>query len=135
MKDDVVSRKKKLYCRITSIFFLFFDCGHKYEASHKFCRWGTDINIPRLGIGYKSKPTKDKPLRLPAAHLLQVTSRVLAVLLLGNSRNVNIFLSVFLAPKLHRSDYPTCNLIVEYHRKNIIPKPENICLYSIVYSN
>jgi hypothetical protein len=63
------------------------------------------------------------------------TSRVPEVLLRGNSRNVNIFLSIFLAPKLIRPDHPTRRPVVEYHRRNIISKPKNICLYSVIYIN
>jgi hypothetical protein len=29
-----------------------------------------------------------------------------------------------------KADFPKCRLIVEYNRKNIIPEPKNICLYS-----
>jgi hypothetical protein len=54
-----------------------------------------------------------------------------AVLLWRNSRNANnlaINLSCFKA--YYKPYYPTRGPIVEYHRKNIITKPKNICLYS-----
>jgi hypothetical protein len=52
------------------------------------------------------------------------------VFLPGNLRNINIFLCPS-CPKDYRrpADGPR-RPILEYHRKNIIPKPDNICVYS-----
>jgi hypothetical protein len=60
------------------------------------------------------------------------TSRVPTVSSRGDSINVNIFLSTFLAQKLiiGLNIWP----IDEYHRKNINLNPKNISLCSIIYS-
>jgi hypothetical protein len=53
----------------------------------------------------------------------------------GEIRETFLLLSISCPKAYHTPDHPTRRPIVEYHRKNTIPKLKNMSLYHIIYSN